>query len=123
MHRTLRGILRFSVFGFTNARMASRLCFNAPREISAQTGRRSKSIFFSRFVAIRNPESLILRHPHSWKARAKTVARERQQVQCTQIAAGRVLRAKYKFSVTSFWASSYGHFGGGRETDNSLASV
>src|SRR5258708_15584952 len=81
MHSTLRGVARFSPGGFTYARMAFKLYFSAPSETSAQTGLRSKSILLLRLVAMRIPELLILRHPHTSNARTKTVARERQQVQ------------------------------------------
>src|SRR6266849_1384904 len=80
MHSTFRGVARFSPGGFTYARMAFKLYFSAPSETSAQTGLRSKSIFLLRLVAMRIPEHSILRHPHTSNVRAKTVARERQQV-------------------------------------------
>src|SRR6266581_1357742 len=79
MHSTFRGVARFSSGGFTYARIAFKLYFNAPSETSAQTGLRSKSILLLRLVAMRIPELLILRHPHTSNVRAKTVARERQQ--------------------------------------------
>src|SRR5215470_16324719 len=79
MHKTFRGAARFSLFGFTYARMASRLCLSAPSDISAQTGLRSKSIFVFCFFVIRIPEFFILPRPHTANGRARTVARERQQ--------------------------------------------
>src|SRR5579859_5715915 len=80
MHNTFRGVARFSPGGLTYARIAFRLNCSAPSETSAQTGRRSKSVFFSCLVFMRIPAHLILRHPHTASVRAKTVARERQQV-------------------------------------------
>src|SRR5882762_8543572 len=80
MHNTFRGVARFSPGGFTYARMAFKLYFRAPSDTSAQTVLRSKSILLLRLVAMRIPEHLILRHPDTSNARAKTVARERQQV-------------------------------------------
>src|SRR5256885_16879016 len=80
MHNTFRGVARFSFGGFTYARIAFKLYFSAPSETSAQTGLRSKSILLLRLVAMRIPEHLILRYPDTSNVRAKTVARERQQV-------------------------------------------
>src|SRR5258708_28043675 len=80
MHSTFRAVARFSFGGFTYARIAFKLYFNAPSDTSAQTGLRSKSILLLRLVAIRIPELLILRHPHASNARATTVALERQQI-------------------------------------------
>src|SRR5436190_24286564 len=80
MHNTFRGVARFSPRGFTYARIAFKLYFIAQSDTSAQTGLRSKSILLLRLVAMRVPEHLILRHPDTLNVRAKTVARERQQV-------------------------------------------
>src|SRR6516225_3696370 len=46
MERILRGVARFSVGGFTKARIAWRLWARAEREISAQTGRPVSELLF-----------------------------------------------------------------------------
>src|ERR1700756_2713901 len=61
MQRTLRGVARFSGFGFTKSRMARKLWVRAGRETSAQTGRPiADSVFFvgDILVSVRFPEFL-----------------------------------------------------------------
>src|SRR5882757_1498714 len=59
MERIFRGSLRFSCAGFTYLRIASRLYFNAPSEISAHTGRRTSLRGLFRVLAMCLPKNLV----------------------------------------------------------------